>query len=115
MQSKHPNLTRWSATGKFGSKFVTCVISGNTDGDIDVSAYQVSTTCVAMVTADIIEPSVDPSVMRVKESTSQRYVPEVFYKYKNKYGIDVQESAKPCFPVEYLLVNVSSLYRICDQ
>ncbi|KAG9290745.1 hypothetical protein G9A89_011708 [Geosiphon pyriformis] len=107
MQNKNPNLTKWSATGKFASKFVTCVVTGNENGDIDVNAYQVSNNCAAMVTADIIEPSVEPNVMRVKESTSERYVPEVFYKYKNKYGVNVQESAKPCFPVEYLLLNVT--------
>ena len=106
MQNKHPVSTKWSASGKFGSRFVTCVVSGNQKGDIDVNAYQVSNACAAMVSADIIEASVDPNVMRVKESTSERYVPEVFYKYKNKYGVNVQESAKPCFPVEYLLVNV---------
>jgi nuclear protein localization family protein 4 len=107
MQNKHPVSTKWSASGKFGSRFVTCVVSGNESGDIDVKAYQVSNTCVAMVSADIIEASVDPNIMRVKESTSERYVPEVFYKYKNEYGVNVQESAKPCFPVEYLLVNVT--------
>jgi len=107
MQNKHPVSTKWSASGKFGSRFVTCVVSGNESGGIDVNAYQVSNTCAAMVSADIIEASVDPNVMRVKESTSERYVPEVFYKYKNKYGVNVQESAKPCFPVEYLLVNVT--------
>ncbi|GBC05311.1 hypothetical protein RclHR1_06170015 [Rhizophagus clarus] len=107
MQNKHPVFTKWSASGKFGSRFVTCVVSGNESGDIGVNAYQVSNTCAAMVSADIIEASIDPNIMRVKESTSERYVPEVFYKYKNKYGVNVQESAKPCFPVEYLLVNVT--------
>src|SRR5437868_515293 len=84
-QSRYFNPTRYSPTGKFGSKFVTCIVSGNKDGDVDVAAYQVSNTCVAMMTADIVEASVDPSVVRVKESTNQRYVPEVFYKYKNDY------------------------------
>ncbi|CAG8553444.1 1914_t:CDS:10 [Ambispora leptoticha] len=107
MQTKNPNITKLSASGKFSSKFVTCVVTGNENGEVDVHAYQVSITCEAMVAADIIEPSVEPNVMRVKESTSERYVPEVFYKYKNKYGVNVQESAKPCFPVEYLLLNVT--------
>lgn len=106
MQNRHKTPSKWSASGVFDSRFVTCVVTGNENGDIDVSAYQVSNTCEAMVSADIIEPSVDPGIMRVKESTSERYVPEVFYKYKNEYGVNVQESAKPCFPVEYLLVNV---------
>ncbi|CAJ0883432.1 4085_t:CDS:10 [Entrophospora sp. SA101] len=105
MQNKHPTHTKWCVSKQFDSRFVTCVVTGNENGDIDVSSYQVSNTCAAMVSADIIEPSVDPSIMRVKESTSKRYVPEVFYNYKNKYGIEVKESAKPSFPVEYLLVN----------
>nr|CAG8451578.1 5282_t:CDS:10 [Entrophospora candida] len=109
MQNKHPTHTKWSVSKQFDSRFVTCVVTGNENGDIDVSSYQVSNTCAAMVSADIIEPSVDPSIMRVKESTSKRYVPEVFYNYKNKYGIEVKESAKPSFPVEYLLVNVRLL------
>ena len=109
MQNKHPVFTKWSASGKFDSRFITCVVSGDENGDISVNAYQVSNTSAAMVSTDIIEASVDPSIMRVKESTSERYVPEVFYRYKNEYGVNVQESAKPSFPVEYLLVNVSSI------
>ncbi|CAG8518029.1 19012_t:CDS:10 [Dentiscutata erythropus] len=107
MQNKHPTASKWSASGKFNSRFVTCVVTGNSNGDIDVSAYQVSNICTSMVAEDIIEASVDPSVVRVKESTPDKYVPEVFYKYKNNYGVNVQKSAKPCFPVEYLLVNVT--------
>ncbi|KAL1917483.1 uncharacterized protein VTP21DRAFT_3876 [Calcarisporiella thermophila] len=107
MQLRHPNPTRFSATGKFGSKFVTCVISGNEQSQISVSAYQVSVTCMGMVNADIIQASMEPGLMLVRESTNQRYVPEVFYKFKNEYNATVQKSAKPAFPVDYLLVTVT--------
>ncbi|KAG0344812.1 nuclear protein localization protein 4 [Podila humilis] len=107
MQQKYPNATKYSSTGTFGSKFVTCVIGGNEEGSIDVSSYQVSNTCVGMVDADIVEPSVEPGIMRVKEPTSERYIPDVFFKYKNEYNVTVQKSAKPSFPVEYLLVNAT--------
>lgn len=112
MQQKYPNATKYSSTGTFGSKFVTCVIGGNEEGNIDVSSYQVSNTCVGMVDADIVEPSVEPGIMRVKEPSAERYIPDVFFKYKNEYNVTVQKSAKPSFPVEYLLVNVSKLYLL---
>lgn len=107
LQRAFPNPSRFSATGAFSSKFVTCVLSGDADGGIAIEAYQTSDQAMAMVDADMIEASVDPGVMRVKEELPTRYIPDVFYRYKNKYGIEVKESAKPCFPVEYLLVNVS--------
>ncbi|KAJ3092048.1 nuclear protein localization protein 4 [Quaeritorhiza haematococci] len=107
MQLKHPTASKWSSSGKFGSRFVTCVVSGNEEGGIDISAYQVSNNCMAMVRDGIIEASVEPSLMRVRQSSNELYVPEVFYKYKNEYGIMVQEAAKPTFPVEYLLVTLS--------
>ncbi|KAF9278649.1 nuclear protein localization protein 4 [Mortierella alpina] len=107
MQQKYPNATKYSSTGTFGSKFVTCVIGGNDEGNIDVSSYQVSNTCVGMVDADIVEPSVEPGIMRVKEPAADRYIPDVFFKYKNEYNLVVQKDAKPSFPVEYLLVNAT--------
>ncbi|KAF1806301.1 NPL4 family-domain-containing protein [Mucor lusitanicus] len=108
MQRRHPNMCKHSVSGKYSSKFVTCVISGDNEGNIDVKAYQVSDTLTALQEAEIIEPSRKPSVMRVKDSIPhERYVPEVFYKFKNEYNVLVKQSAKPTFPVEYLLVNVT--------
>ncbi|CDO72743.1 hypothetical protein BN946_scf184990.g26 [Trametes cinnabarina] len=111
VQNANPTPSRSSFTGKFGSRMITAVLTGTEEGGIDVSAYQVSEQACAMVDADMIEASVDPGIMRVKEEDreegSARYVPDVFFRYKNEYGLDVQKNAKPCFPVEYLLVNVT--------
>lgn len=112
-QSKRPNASRFSATGQFSSKFVTCVITGNLQGDIAVEAYQISDQAMSMVEADMIEPSVEPGVVRIREDTTgeadpskKRYIPDVFFTYKNQYNLQVKESAKPCFPTDYLLVSV---------
>lgn len=107
VQRRHRTPSRFSMTGHFSSRFVTCVLSGDVDGAIAVEAYQVSDQAMAMVDSDMVEPSVDPGVVRVKDEGPTRYIPDVFYRYKNKYGLEVKESAKPCFPVEYLIVNVS--------
>ncbi|KAI0734006.1 polyubiquitin-tagged protein recognition complex Npl4 component [Fomitopsis betulina] len=111
VQNSNPTPSKSSSTGLYGSRMVTAVLTGTADGQIDVSAYQVSEQACAMVEADMIEASVDPGIVRVMEEDrgehSARYVPDVFFRYKNEYGLDVQKSAKPCFPVEYLLVNVS--------
>ena len=112
MQASHPMSSRSSPTGQFSSRLVTAVLTGTEDGAIDVSAYQVSEQAVGMVQADMIEASVDPGTMLVKhesrgeDGNDARYVPDVFFRYKNEYGIEVKKSAKPAFPVEYLLVNV---------
>ena len=67
LQRKHPNPSRFSDSGNFSSKFVTCVLTSDLTGAIAVEAYQVSDQAMAMVEADMIEASVDPGVMRVKE------------------------------------------------
>ncbi|KAI8906704.1 NPL4 family-domain-containing protein [Gorgonomyces haynaldii] len=105
MQQMYPVPSKYSSTGQFGSRFVTCVISGNTENQIDIMSYQVSNACVGMVKDGIIEPTVKPQLMRVKPTSNDQYIPEVFYTYKNEYNLQVRSTAKPTFPVEYLLVT----------
>ncbi|KAJ8517029.1 hypothetical protein ONZ45_g5716 [Pleurotus djamor] len=111
LQRQTPTPSRSSPTGKFESRLVTAVLTATEDGQVDVAAYQVSEQACAMVEADMIEASIDPGIVRVKEDDrtqgSARYVPDVFFTYKNEYGLEVKKSAKPCFPVEYLLLNVT--------
>ncbi|KAI0029157.1 polyubiquitin-tagged protein recognition complex Npl4 component [Vararia minispora EC-137] len=114
IQAANPLPSRAAESGVFGSRMVTCVLTGNEEGTIGVNAYQVSEQVVGMLQADMIEASVDPSIMRVKEESrgdagdNARYLPDVFFRYRNEYGLEVKKSAKPAFPVEYLLVNVTN-------
>ncbi|KAJ7770834.1 NPL4 family-domain-containing protein [Mycena maculata] len=111
MQKSNPTPSKSSPTGQFASRLVTAILTATEDGQVDIAAYQVSEQACAMVEADMIEASVDPGIVRVKEEDrtqgSARYVPDVFFSFKNEYGLEVKKTAKPAFPVEYLMVNVT--------
>lgn len=114
-QALHPFYLPDVPGKKFSSRFVSVVVSGEEDGGIGLKAYQVSNSAVAMEEARLIAATTDPSQMLVrsvdeedKESNDgPLYVPQVFYKFKNEYGIEIQKAADPFFPVEYLLVTLS--------
>lgn len=106
-QLRHSNVSRFSEQGIFSSKFVTCVVSGNLETEIDIASYQVSTSAEALVEADMISGCTHPSMAFINDTTAERYVPEIFYMKKNEYGLTVKENAKPAFPVDYLLVSLT--------
>lgn len=106
-QRRHPNPCRHSPTGRYGSKFVTVVLSGDAAHNVELFPYQVSVTTVAMVEADLIRATTDPALMMVMEGTPTHYVPDVIYKYRSEHGSEVQALARPTFPVEYLIVSLS--------
>eukprot|EP00127_Corallochytrium_limacisporum_P004962 Clim_evm36s195 gene=Clim_evmTU36s195 len=108
LQNRHPNYTRFSADGRFGSKYVTVCATGDEDGGITTAGYQVSEQCVSLFRDGCMLPARDPAVAVVPESTEKSFVPEVFYGAKNEYGIEVTKAAAPTFPLEYVLVQMEA-------
>ncbi|PVV03623.1 hypothetical protein BB560_001887 [Smittium megazygosporum] len=119
-QSMYPNYSRWSQDGTFGSRLVTAIVSGNENSDIEISAWQISNTGVELENSNLVVSSSDPGFMMVrkpqsvsteknknKRDLSLQYIPDILYKYKNEYNVSVLKSAKPFFPIEYLLVSLT--------
>ncbi|KAM3123514.1 hypothetical protein CJJ07_003218 [Candidozyma auris] len=111
-QVAHPNYSKYSETQDFSSKFVTCVITGNLNGEIEPHSYQVSRSAEGLVKADIISASTHPNMLCINKTQGSRYVPDVFYSKINEYGLEVKENAKPAFPVEFLLVTLSDSFPL---
>lgn len=86
-QVSHPLPTKASPTGHYSSRFVTCCLTGTEDGGIDVLAWQATEQGEAMVKAGIIEPTVDPGVVRVRAPGEGEYIPEVFYRCAVRYSL----------------------------
>ncbi len=106
LQSQNPNPCKLSSTGYFGSKFATVLVTGNNEHQVHMEGYQVSNQCMALARDGCLIPTKDaPELGYVRESSSEQYVPDVFYKEKDKYGNEVTKMARP-LPVEYLLTDV---------
>lgn len=114
-QALHPFFLPEASGKRFSSRFVSVVVSGEENGGIGLKAYQVSESAVSMAEARLIAATTEPSQMMVRSvdendkysKAGPLYVPQVFYKFKNEYGIEVQKAADPLFPVEYLLVTLT--------
>lgn len=82
----------------FNSRFVTCLISANEDGDIELNEYQVSSQCMALTRSQLILPTLDSS----------------FYTNKNVYYKEIQDNtlvtikADKLIPSEYFIVKLTS-------
>ena len=109
-QNRHPNVCKLSPTNRFGSKFVTVIVTGHSEKQISFDGWQVSNQCMALVQDDILVPTKDePGLGYVRESSSQQYVPDVFYTDKDSYGNEVTLLARP-MPIEYVLTEVPAAF-----
>ena len=106
-QNQNPNPCRLSSSGYYGSKFTTVVVTGDADLQIAFEGYQVSNQGMSLVADNCLVPTIDaPELGYVRESSTDIYVADVYYKEKDKYGNEITKPARP-LPLEYLLVDVS--------
>ncbi|XP_065826015.1 nuclear protein localization protein 4 homolog [Oscarella lobularis] len=104
-QLQHPNACHLAPSGTFGSKFVTVIVTGNESGQIHFEGYQVSNQCANLVQDDYLVPTLDaPELGYIRESTSERYIPDVLYKEKEGYKV-----ARP-LPIEYLIIDIPAAF-----
>ncbi|XP_075072977.1 nuclear protein localization protein 4 homolog [Mixophyes fleayi] len=109
-QNQHPNQCRLSPDGDFGSKFVTVVATGGPDNQVHFEGYQVSNQCMALVRDECLLPCKDaPELGYAKESSSEQYIPDVFYKDIDKFGNEITQLARP-LPVEYLIIDITTTF-----
>ncbi|XP_075702083.1 nuclear protein localization protein 4 homolog [Rhinoderma darwinii] len=109
-QNQHPNICRLSPDGDFGSKFVTVMATGGPDNQVHFEGYQVSNQCMALVCDECLLPCRDaPELGYAKESSSEQYVPDVFYKDIDKFGNEITQLARP-LPVEYLIIDITTTF-----
>ncbi|CDQ81116.1 nuclear protein localization protein 4 homolog isoform X2 [Oncorhynchus mykiss] len=109
-QNQQCNPCRLSPDGHFGSKFITVVATGGPDNQVHFEGYQVSNQCMALVRDECLLPCRDaPELGYAKESSTEQYVPDVFYKDKDKFGNDITYLARP-LPVEYLIIDITTTF-----
>jgi nuclear protein localization family protein 4 len=98
-QNLFPAPCRQSETGKFGSKWVSIVLTGNENGGAEPHAYQVSNQCSAIVKEKLVGAAKDPQFLRVKKRSTKRYTPEITY--VTKTGLIQNEQN---IPLEFFVI-----------
>ncbi|PAA58723.1 hypothetical protein BOX15_Mlig004860g4, partial [Macrostomum lignano] len=107
LQVQHPNICSKAEGGRFGSKFVTCVLTGDQTNQIAPTAYQLSNQGMALVRDEILVPTFDaPELAWCRERTKDgQFAPDVFYSGTNEYGNRMKRLARP-LPVDFLLIDM---------
>lgn len=81
LQNQHPNISKHSSSGTFGSKFVTVCVTGDKTNQVHMEGYAVSSQCMALVRDNCLVPTKDaPELGYIREPTDKQFVPDVFYK-----------------------------------
>jgi nuclear protein localization family protein 4 len=108
LQNMHPSPCKECDDGIYGSKFVTVVVSGNEQNELDYRAYQVSQQGMDLEQAEgILEYTTKLDQCRVALPSENRYVPAIFYQDISEFGNQTTHTASPYFPVDYLVVSVN--------
>ncbi|GAA6078987.1 nuclear protein localization protein 4 homolog, partial [Tachysurus ichikawai] len=80
------------------------------DNQVHFEGYQVSNQCMALVRDDCLLPCKDaPELGYAKESSSEQYVPDVFFKDTDKFGNEITYLARP-LPVEFLIIDITTTF-----
>ena len=80
-QNVHKNVSKYSSENFFGSKFVTVVVTGDAENQIQFQGYQVSNQCASLVCDKCIIPTYDaPELAYIKESTDYKFTPDVYFR-----------------------------------
>jgi len=108
LQNMNPSPCKECDDGVYGSKFVTVVVTGNEQNELDYRAYQVSQQAMDLEQAEgILEFTTQLDKCRVAQPSENRYVPAIFYQDISEFGNQTTHSANPYLPVDYLVVSVN--------
>jgi hypothetical protein len=99
------------------SRFVTVVLSGNANAEIDLFAYQASLQSQSLRASNLVSACTDPSVLLLgpdEDVLQERgqpleaiFVPTVIYQRDNQYGLTVPHCDDRQVPTDYLIVNLT--------
>ncbi len=96
-QNEHPSPCRHSMTGKYGSKWISVLITGTAEGELAPIVFQVSDQMAGMARDGIITTSADPRLLQTVDNPAV-YVPKVLFDDNNEYNRVVVREANPTFP-----------------